>query len=114
MVIWVTVSSFQNDIHCSTHLTEKGALRRAIPQLAEALGIFDYMDLRDYWAEEIDSSDVDDKVPDWAIDEEQINLLTTPQLNKQFDAMLEFYWDSYDGWGADRFEISIEKTQVEA
>ena len=114
MVIWVTVSSFQGNIQCSTHLTEKGALRTAIPQLAEAMGIFDYTDLRDYWGEEVDSSNVDDKVPEWAIDEEQIKLLTTVQLDKQLDAMLEFYWESYDGWGADRFEISVEKTQVAA
>ena len=114
MRLWVTQIFYSGELTCSTHLTEKGALLRALADIFDYLGVDDKVQartaMRDKWGGHPDNRPTDEEVEKiWDVD--VLKALESSQLWKIFGQWNMCTWDNYDG---NSYTVDINRVMLEA
>ena len=114
MRLWVTQIYYSGELTCSTHLTEKGALLRALEDLFDYLGVDDKVQarttMRDKWGGHPDNRPTDEEV-EKIMDDGALEAMESSQLWKIFGQWNMCTWDNYDG---NSYTVDINRVMLEA
>ena len=115
MKVWVMQGSYEGEMFCSTHLTEKGAALAVIGDLLEfldveseetALGVMH--DSYTYTTEE-NMAAATEKAIEW--DQEKMKSMTREELWKIFGDWTEISWDRMSDRG---YNLDVRPTEIQA
>tara|TARA_B100000700_G_C15042834_1_gene856223 strand:- start:718 stop:1056 length:339 start_codon:yes stop_codon:yes gene_type:complete len=109
--LWVTQVYYSGELTCSTHLTEKGALLRALADVFCFLGVDDEVQaritMRDKWGGNMDNRPTDEEVTKiWDVG--VLKTMESSQLWKIFSKWNMCTWDNYDGYTVDINRVMLE------
>jgi hypothetical protein len=115
MKIWVMQGSYEGEMYCSTHLTEKGAAMAAIGDLLGFLDVGDEESALSIINDEYQMGVPPypgDKLPEpieW--DQEKMKSMTRKELWKIFRAWCEISWDRMAERG---YNLDVNATDIQA
>lgn len=108
MKVWVMQGSYEGEMFCSTHLTEKGAAIAAIGDLLDFLGVDDEETALSHMNERYHAEEQTEAI-EW--DREKMKDMKRPELWEIFSAWSEISWDRM----ADRgYNLDVSATEIQA
>ena len=115
MKVWVMQGSYEGELFCSTHITEKGAALAAIADILEFLDVGDEASaldvIQDRYVYEAPVGEEDDRAEPIEWDQKKMKDMKREELWKIFNAWSEISWDRM----ADRgYNLDVNATEIQA
>ena len=110
MNVWVFQGTYDGDLYCSTHLTEKGALIAGIKDLQEYVRTEPGETLLRIFEEYMQEDDLDkirDDLPEKVSSRDELMKMTRERLDWLYGLWVRLIWDNH------RYNITITRTNIE-
>ena len=111
MKIWVMQGSYEGELFCSTHLTEKGAALAVIGDLLEFLDVESEETALSVQNNRYSPNTDDEQTEPFEWDQEKMKSMTRVELWKIFGDWTEISWEQMSERG---YRIDVSPTEIQA